>query len=55
MKKEIDFVVNKREKKVYIQSAYEMSHTEKTTSELDSLRLANALFEKAIVRRDVPS
>ena len=32
-----------------------MSHTEKTTSELDSLRLTNDFFEKIIMRRDIPA
>jgi len=55
MQKEIDFVVNQGDKKVYIQSAYEMSYTEKTTSELDSLRLTNDFFEKIVMRRDIPA
>ena len=55
VQKEIDFVVNQGDKKVYIQSAYEMSHTEKTTSELDSLRLTNDFFEKIVMRRDIPA
>ena len=55
VQKEIDFVVNQGDKKVYIQSVYEMSHTEKTTSELDSLRLTNDFFEKIIMRRDIPA
>ena len=45
----------KGDKKVYIQLAYEMSHTEKTTSELDSLRLTNDFFEKIVMRRDIPA
>ena len=32
-----------------------MSHTEKTTSELDSLRLTNDFFEKIVMRRDIPA
>ena len=55
VQKEIDFVVNQGDKKVYIQSAYEMSHAEKTASELDSLRLTNDFFEKIIMRRDIPA
>ena len=54
VQKEIDFVVNQGDKKAYIQSAYEMSHTEKTTSELDSLRLTNDFCEKIVMRRDIP-
>ena len=55
VQKEIDFVVNQGDKKVYIQSAYEMSHTEKAASELDSLKLTNDFFEKIIIRRDIPA
>lgn len=55
VKKEIDFVVNQGDKKVYIQSAYEMSHAEKTASELDSLRLTNDFFGKIVMRRDIPA
>ena len=53
VQKEIDFVVNQGDKKVYIQSAYEMTNTEKAASELDSLRLNNDFFGKIIMRRDI--
>ena len=55
VQKEIDFVVNQGDKKVYIQSAYEMTNTEKAASELDSLRLTNDFFGKIIMRRDIPA
>lgn len=55
VQKEIDFVVNQGDKKVYIQSAYELSHEEKTASELDSLRLTNDFFGKIVMRRDIPA
>ncbi len=38
-----------------LRSKCEMSHTEKTASELDSLRLTNDFFEKIIMRRDIPA
>lgn len=55
VQKEIDFVVNQGDKKVYIQSAYELSHAEKTAGELDSLRLTNDFFGKIVMRRDIPA
>ncbi|MDY6030563.1 MAG: ATP-binding protein [Treponemataceae bacterium] len=53
--KEIDFVVNKNDKKVYIQSAWQMNSDEKISSELDSLKLAKDFFSKIIIQNDIPS
>lgn len=53
--KEIDFVVNKDDKRVYIQSAWQMTSDEKISSELDSLKLAKDFFSKIIIQNDIPS
>jgi len=52
--KEIDFVVNHADKRIYIQSAYQMNGEAKTSSELDSLKLTKDLFAKIIIRMDIP-
>lgn len=53
--KEIDFVVNKGDKRIYIQSAWQMNSTEKIAVELDSLKLAKDFFTKIIIQNDIPS
>lgn len=53
--KEIDFVVNKGDKRAYIQSAWQMNTSEKITAELDSLKLAKDFFAKIIIQNDIPS
>ena len=53
--KEIDFVVNKGDRRVYIQSAWQMGTTEKIAAELDSLKLAKDFFAKIIIQNDIPS
>lgn len=55
VQKEIDFVVNKGDKRVYIQSAWQMNTDEKITAELDSLKLAKDFFSKIIIQNDIPS
>lgn len=52
--KEIDFVVNSADKRIYIQSALRMSEDEKVTAELKSLLLAKDFFRKTIIRMDIP-
>ena len=52
--KEIDFVVNDADKKIYIQSAFRMDTEEKKSTELLSLLLAKDFFKKIIVRMDIP-
>lgn len=52
--KEIDFVVNDADRKLYIQSAFRMDTEKKTASELDSLLLTKDFFKKVIVRMDIP-
>ena len=53
-KKEIDFVVNDADKKIYIQSAFRMDTEKKESTELLSLLLAKDFFKKIIVRMDIP-
>ena len=52
--KEIDFVVNHGDKKIYIQSALQMDTEKKESSELDSLKLTGDFFKKIIIRNDIP-
>ena len=54
VQKEIDFVVNSADKRIYIQSALRMSEDEKVTAELKSLLLAKDFFKKIIIRMDIP-
>lgn len=54
LQKEIDFVVNDADKKIYIQSAFQMDTEKKESSELASLLLAKDFFKKIIVRMDIP-
>lgn len=54
IQKEIDFVVNDADRKIYIQSAFRMDTEQKTSSELASLMLAKDFFKKIIVRMDIP-
>ncbi len=51
--KEIDFVVNKGDKRAYIQSAYRMDTDDKAGSELKSLQLTGDFFKKIVVRMDI--
>lgn len=52
--KEIDFVVNDADKKIYVQSAFQMDTEKKESSELASLLLTKDFFKKIIVRMDIP-
>ena len=54
LQKEIDFVVNYADKKIYIQSAFEMHTDKKEASELDSLTLTKDFFKKIMIRMDIP-
>ena len=54
VQKEIDFVVNDADKKIYIQSAFQMDTYKKESSELASLILTKDFFKKIIVRMDIP-
>ena len=52
--REIDFVVNDGDRRVYIQSAYQMENEEKINSELQSLKLTKDFFKKIVIRMDIP-
>ncbi len=52
--KEIDFVVNNGSKRMYIQSAWQISEEGKAASEADSLRLTNDFFKRIMIRSDIP-
>lgn len=52
--KEIDFVVNDGDRRLYIQSAWQMNTDEKINTELDSLKLAKDFFSKIIIQNDIP-
>lgn len=54
VQKEIDFIVNDADKKIYIQSAFQMDTDKKDSSELASLILTKDFFKKIIVRMDIP-
>ena len=54
VQKEIDFVVNDADKKIYIQSAFQIDTDKKESSELTSLMLSKDFFKKIIVRMDIP-
>ncbi len=54
VQKEIDFVVNDMDRRIYIQSAYEMGKEEKANAELDSFTLTGDFFKKIIIRNDIP-
>ena len=53
--KEIDFIVNNFDNKIYIQSALRMEENAKINSELDSLKLTKDFFKKIIIRNDIIS
>lgn len=53
--KEIDFVVNNFDKKIYIQSAFRMDEQKKKETEIDSLKLTGDFFKKIVIRNDIPS
>ncbi len=52
--KEIDFVVNSGSKRMYIQSAWQISEKGKEASETDSLNLTNDFFKRIVIQSDVP-
>lgn len=53
--KEIDFIVNNFDNKIYIQSALRMEEDAKMNFELDSLKLTKDFFKKIIIRNDIIS
>ena len=54
VQKEVDFVVNHGDRKLYIQSAFQMGTDQKESAELDSLKLTGDFFKKIVVRMDIP-
>ena len=54
VQKEVDFVVNHGDRRLYIQSALQMGTEQKESAELDSLKLTGDFFKKIIVRMDIP-
>lgn len=54
IQKEIDFVVNDMDRRIYIQSAYEMSKEEKANAELNSFTLTGDFYKKIVIRDDIP-
>lgn len=54
VQREINFVVNDADKKIYIQSAFQIDTDKKESSELASLILTKDFFKKIIVRMDIP-
>lgn len=54
VQKEIDFVVNDADRKIYIQSALRIDTEHKNTSELASLLLTKDFFKKSVIRMDIP-
>ena len=53
LQKEVDFVVNSADKRLYIQSAFGMDTEKKEASELASLMLTKDFFKKIVVRMDI--
>lgn len=53
IQKEIDFVINDMDRRVYIQSAYEMSNEDKVNAELRSFTLTGDFFKKIVIRNDI--
>lgn len=54
IQKEIDFIVNDADKKIYIQSSLRMDTDQKESAELASLMLTRDFFKKIIIRMDIP-
>lgn len=54
VQKEIDFVVNDADRRIYIQSALRLDTEEKSGSELQSLLLTGDFFKKIVIRNDIP-
>lgn len=52
--REIDFVVNDADRRVYIQSAWQVATEQKENTELKSLLLTGDYFKKIVIRMDIP-
>ncbi len=53
VQKEIDFIVNEGDRRIYIQSAFRMDTESKENSELDSLKLTGDFFKRVVIRMDI--
>lgn len=54
IQREIDFVVNDADRRIYIQSAYQIDTEQKKNTELQSLKLTGDFFKKIVIRMDIP-
>lgn len=54
IQREIDFVVNDGDRRIYIQSAYQMDTEQKAETELRSLKLTGDFFKKMVIHMDIP-
>ena len=54
IQREIDFVVNDNDRKIYIQSAFRMDDSQKEDAEMKSLTLTGDFFKKVVIRMDIP-
>lgn len=54
IQREIDFVVNDGDRRIYIQSAWQMGNDRKGDSELRSMTLTGDFFKKIVMRADIP-
>lgn len=52
--REIDFVVNDGDRRMYIQSAWQMDTEQKENAELKSLLFTGDYFKKIVIRMDIP-
>ncbi|MGM9602971.1 MAG: ATP-binding protein [Faecousia sp.] len=53
IQKEIDFIVNDGDRRIYIQSALQLTGIEKEDAELKSLTLTGDFFKKIVIRMDI--
>ncbi|MBQ6594586.1 MAG: ATP-binding protein [Clostridia bacterium] len=54
VQREIDFVVNDGDRRIYIQSAFQIDTEQKENAELQSMKLTGDFFRKIIIRMDIP-
>ena len=54
VQREIDFGVNDNDRKIYIQSAFQMVDSQKEDTEMTSLTLTGDFFKKVVIRMDIP-
>jgi len=53
VQKEIDFIVNDGDKRIYIQSALRIDEIDKEKAEIDSFKLTQDFFKKIVIRNDI--